>query len=149
VTVGPDEQFEYAELRRTKGISVYDRHNVYDLIADIRRATLIIANDCGPMHVAAALNKPTLGIFGPTNPRCWFPYSGSHRRYCQETSEIDHWGRIDNCSAWDHWPTPAAVWELARSILLPYASRRPTELGMLHRGHNHLSSHHFASGERP
>jgi ADP-heptose:LPS heptosyltransferase len=33
-----------------------------------------VANDCGPMHVAAALGTPTIGLFGPGEPNIWFPY---------------------------------------------------------------------------
>lgn len=36
---------------------------------------LIIANDSGPMHLSAAMGIPTLGIFGPTNPKGHGPYS--------------------------------------------------------------------------
>jgi ADP-heptose:LPS heptosyltransferase len=36
---------------------------------------LVIANDSGPMHISAALGVPTLGIFGPTNPKGHGPYS--------------------------------------------------------------------------
>ncbi|MBZ0200397.1 MAG: glycosyltransferase family 9 protein [Ignavibacteriaceae bacterium] len=36
---------------------------------------LIIANDSGPMHLSAAMGIPTLGIFGPTNPKAHGPYS--------------------------------------------------------------------------
>lgn len=41
----------------------------------INNCDLIIANDSGPMHIAAALGIPTLGIFGPTNPKAHGPYS--------------------------------------------------------------------------
>ncbi|MFO7445249.1 MAG: glycosyltransferase family 9 protein [Ignavibacteriaceae bacterium] len=41
----------------------------------INNCDIIIANDSGPMHIAAALGKPTLGIFGPTNPKNHGPYS--------------------------------------------------------------------------
>jgi len=41
----------------------------------IEKCDLIIANDSGPMHVSAALGKPTLGIFGPTDPQAHRPYS--------------------------------------------------------------------------
>ncbi|MDZ7624058.1 MAG: glycosyltransferase family 9 protein [Ignavibacteriaceae bacterium] len=43
----------------------------------IERCDLIIANDSGPMHVSAALGKPTLGIFGPTDPLAHRPYSNN------------------------------------------------------------------------
>ena len=40
----------------------------------IEKCDLIIANDSGPMHVAAALGIPTIGIFGPTNPENHKPF---------------------------------------------------------------------------
>jgi len=46
-----------------------------ELSALIEKCDLIIANDSGPMHVSAALGKPTLGIFGPTDPIAHRPYS--------------------------------------------------------------------------
>lgn len=36
--------------------------------------TLVIANDCGPLHVAALFGVKVVGIFGPTNEKIWFPY---------------------------------------------------------------------------
>jgi lipopolysaccharide heptosyltransferase II len=45
------------------------------LSALIKNCDLVIANDSGPMHIAAALGIPTLGIFGPTNPKAHRPYS--------------------------------------------------------------------------
>jgi heptosyltransferase I len=38
------------------------------LIAFTRRARLFIGGDTGPMHLAAALGVPVVGIFGPTDP---------------------------------------------------------------------------------
>ncbi len=45
------------------------------LSALIKNCNMVIANDSGPMHIAAALGIPTLGIFGPTNPKAHGPYS--------------------------------------------------------------------------
>ncbi|HBY42917.1 glycosyltransferase family 9 protein, partial [Brevundimonas sp.] len=39
--------------------------------AAIDRATLFVGNDSGLMHVSAALGRPTLGLFGPTE---WWLY---------------------------------------------------------------------------
>jgi Glycosyltransferase family 9 (heptosyltransferase) len=36
--------------------------------------TLVVANDCGPLHVAALFGVKVVGIFGPTNEKIWFPY---------------------------------------------------------------------------
>lgn len=40
----------------------------------INRSRLVIANDSGPVHLAAAMNKPVLAIFGPTDPALYGPY---------------------------------------------------------------------------
>jgi lipopolysaccharide heptosyltransferase I len=39
-----------------------------EMVEWVRLSHLVISNDTGPMHVAAALGKPLLAIFGPTNP---------------------------------------------------------------------------------
>ena len=41
----------------------------------IKHCSLVISNDSGPMHMAAAMGIPTLGLFGPTNPKMHRPYS--------------------------------------------------------------------------
>ena len=48
--------------------------SLISLPALIKRADWVIANDSGPMHLAAALNVKVLGIFGPTDPRLFGPY---------------------------------------------------------------------------
>lgn len=45
------------------------------MTALMKHCSLIIANDSGPMHISAAIGLPTLGIFGPTNPKAHGPYS--------------------------------------------------------------------------
>src|SRR5262249_60406916 len=39
-------------------------------------ASVAICNDSGLMHIAAALDTPTMGIFGPTSPYHWAPLNG-------------------------------------------------------------------------
>ncbi len=45
------------------------------LVELLRRADLVITNDSGPMHIAAALGKPLVALFGPTDPVKVGPYS--------------------------------------------------------------------------
>lgn len=45
-----------------------------ELAALIRRATICITNDSGPMHLAVALGRPVVSIFGPTDPLWIGPY---------------------------------------------------------------------------
>ena len=45
-----------------------------EMIEWVRRCDLLVTNDTGPMHVAAALGKPIVALFGPTAPRRTGPY---------------------------------------------------------------------------
>jgi lipopolysaccharide heptosyltransferase II len=44
----------------------------------IRLSRLMVTNDTGPMHLAAALGKPVVALFGPTDPRRTGPYHQLH-----------------------------------------------------------------------
>jgi ADP-heptose:LPS heptosyltransferase len=48
--------------------------DVATLIALVARTDLFLSIDTGPMHLAAALGIPTVGLFGPTNPRHHGPW---------------------------------------------------------------------------
>lgn len=41
----------------------------------LSKCNLVIANDSGPMHLSAALGIPTVGLYGPTDPKKHGPYS--------------------------------------------------------------------------
>ncbi|MFN3551376.1 MAG: lipopolysaccharide heptosyltransferase II [Endomicrobiia bacterium] len=46
-----------------------------ELCAIINLSTMTISNDNGIAHVSAALDKPTLVLFGPSNPKWFYPYN--------------------------------------------------------------------------
>ncbi len=45
-----------------------------DLAALVRRAAVCVTNDSGSMHLAAALGRPVVSVFGPTEPVWVGPY---------------------------------------------------------------------------
>ena len=47
------------------------------LIDATRRATGVFGVDSGPLHLAAALDKPGVGLYGPTDPALTGPFGGS------------------------------------------------------------------------
>ena len=58
-----------ATLRRWPGaVDLVGKTSLKHLAALLERASLVVANDSGPMHIASALNRPLVVPFGPTNP---------------------------------------------------------------------------------
>ncbi len=55
-------------------LNLCGRTTLPEMIEWVRRSDLLITNDTGPMHVAAALGKPMVALFGPTEPRRTGPY---------------------------------------------------------------------------
>ncbi len=45
-----------------------------EMLALCSQPSVVIANDSGPMHLAAALGQPVVAIFGPTSPERFAPY---------------------------------------------------------------------------
>ncbi|MGD9107604.1 MAG: glycosyltransferase family 9 protein [Gammaproteobacteria bacterium] len=55
-------------------INTTGKTNIRQMISLIAQSRMVIANDSGPMHLAAAMNKPVIGIFGPTSAKRFGPY---------------------------------------------------------------------------
>jgi heptosyltransferase I len=65
-------------LRRIEGAHVH-LSGLAGLIDATRRAHSIVGVDSGPLHLAAALGKPGVAIYGPTDPASHGPYGGTLR----------------------------------------------------------------------
>ncbi len=79
LVAGPDQREAMGGLNAMPGLScpVIETDSLTRLAALIHRCDLFISNDCGPMHIAVAVGTPTIGLFGPSRPEIWFPYSES------------------------------------------------------------------------
>jgi heptosyltransferase I len=64
--------------------------SVGQLIALVRRAALVVAGDTGPLHLAAALERPVVGLYGPTDPARNGPYGTQSRVLRHSSSVLDH-----------------------------------------------------------
>jgi heptosyltransferase-1 len=65
--------------RGERPVDLVGRTTLRQLVALLERAEQVICLDSGPMHIAAALNKPLVSLFGPTNPERTGPYSPEAR----------------------------------------------------------------------
>jgi len=69
INSGPGEKNLAQAVEATSGGTAEEiACSLTQLIAITRRASLFIGGDTGPMHLAAALRIPVVGIFGPTDP---------------------------------------------------------------------------------
>ena len=60
-----------------------------ELIALVAAARIVVGNDSGPAHLAAALQRPSVVIFGVTDPAQWRPWHSDHRSV-QTGATFDH-----------------------------------------------------------
>ncbi len=58
-----------------ENINLVGKTDLNITIAIIEQCKMVIGNDSGIIHIAAALNKPVLAIFGATNPQWYYPYN--------------------------------------------------------------------------
>jgi heptosyltransferase-1 len=63
-----------AATNPSRCLDLTGRTSLPELIEWIRRCDLLLTNDTGPMHMAAALGTPLVAVFGPTEPKRTGPY---------------------------------------------------------------------------
>lgn len=79
-TIGPEERLPLdgvaAKLPRSL---VVQPPGIGELAALLRRCSLVIAGDTGPLHLAAALGRPTVALYGPSDPLRAGPTGSDHQ----------------------------------------------------------------------
>jgi ADP-heptose:LPS heptosyltransferase len=64
---------EFTGLFAGRALDATDFGSIERTAELLRRCTLVVSNDTGVMHLAAAMGTPTLGLFGPNTPRRYRP----------------------------------------------------------------------------
>lgn len=117
VNVGPAEEHLGQEIvAGSGGAARMLVLNMAELIAVTRRASLAIAGDTGPLHLASALCRPVVGIFGPTDPARNGPFHCPNRVLRHPESVRDH-ARRSEPEAGLLTITPEAVTDAALDLL--------------------------------
>jgi heptosyltransferase-2 len=67
-------------------LNLSGRTSLLELAALLRRCRLLVTNDTGTMHIAAAVGTRVVAIFGPTDPRTTYPLGEGHVIIREEVS---------------------------------------------------------------
>ena len=76
VTGGPDEIELAAAVAQTAGLPrgrVFAGGDLLQLVTVVAAAGRVVSGDTGVAHLATALRKPSVVLFGPVSPRLWGP----------------------------------------------------------------------------
>jgi len=87
------------------------------LIHATRKATAVVGVDSGPLHIAAALGKPGVAIYGPTDPAMTGPY-GKTIKVLRSPDALTTYKRNLEPDASMRAISPAQVFEQLKAILV-------------------------------
>ena len=65
---------DFTQITPKPAIGVFDA-----VIAIVERLAAVVANDSGLGHLAGAVGRPVVSLFGPTDPRRWAPMAPVRR----------------------------------------------------------------------
>ena len=69
---------QLSSMLRVQHVNLVGKTSLSELIEHLRACTLLVTNDTGTMHLAAALGVPTVSIFGSTEPILTGPLGPQH-----------------------------------------------------------------------
>jgi heptosyltransferase-1 len=123
VNAGPGEECLAQVLaKHTDGRATLLGGQLSQLIAVTRRIALAIAGDTGPLHLACALERPVVGIYGPTAPSRNGPFGTRFKVLRSPESRRDH-TRREAPEAGLLTIDPEAVLQAADELLAPEAAQ--------------------------
>ena len=72
------ERDRIESINRGRARNLADQLDLFALAELYRQCAVVISNDTGPMHLAAAVGTPVIALFGPTDPALVGPYGTGH-----------------------------------------------------------------------
>ena len=98
VVAGPGQE----KLARAVAAATHARTEVMDglslkeLVALLEMACVFVGNDSGPMHIAAALGRPVVAVWGSSDPTVWHPWTDAPWRIVSRQKSDEASGRGDH-----------------------------------------------------
>ncbi len=84
-----------AAVAEASGRSATPVHSEFaQLIALVRRSDLVVGGDSGPVHLAAALGRPVVGLYGPTDPARNGPWGPGSKVVLRDSLSVTSHKRI-------------------------------------------------------
>ena len=111
-----------AQARLVAGMGHVHVSSIAGLIHATRRAQAVVGVDSGPLHLAAALGKPGVGLFGGTDPARNGPYGGTIR-VLRHPDAVTSYERGDTLDPLMRDLTPAQVYAAIAPHLVPQTLR--------------------------
>jgi ADP-heptose:LPS heptosyltransferase len=109
----PGDDGKAAEVEGLVGkrapLVAYPTVELRDLIGALSVCDAIVCPDGGAMHLAAALGKPTVALFGDSPPERWRPWGAPHRVLRPESHRLTDLGEEEVLSALAELHAAAAV----------------------------------------
>ena len=121
VNAGPHEEALADGIQtQSGGAAMPVQCSLAELIALTRRASVVIAGDTGPLHLACALARPVVGIYGPTDPARNGPY-GTRFKVLRSPSSVRNHARLEAPEAGLLTIWPEDVLRAVDEVLTPEA----------------------------
>jgi len=100
ITAGPNdgESVNAVVNHALSKVTVLSGLPLRQLAAIISHCSVFVSNDAAPMHIAAAVGTPTVGLFGPGEENIWFPYSRDEGHCALRKDVSCHPCHLDFCN---------------------------------------------------